>query len=52
VRGKRLQPVVLPADFTVPFPDPGAFDAEGLVAIGGDLSPARLVAAYTNGIFP
>lgn len=45
------QPVVL-ADASSPFPDPAAFDAEGLVAIGGDLSPARLAAAYAKGIFP
>lgn len=34
------------------FPDPRGFDAEGLVAIGGDLSPARLLLAYRSGIFP
>ncbi len=27
-------------------------DPDGLLAIGGDLSPARLVAAYSQGIFP
>ena len=34
------------------FPDPLEFDQEGLVAVGGDLSPERLVAAYQAGIFP
>lgn len=34
------------------FPDPRAADDEGLVAIGGDLAPARLLAAYAHGIFP
>ena len=36
------------------FPDPrGALaDPNGLLAFGGDLSPQRLVAAYTRGIFP
>jgi len=34
------------------FPDPRKADAEGLVAYGGDLSPARLLAAYSEGIFP
>lgn len=36
------------------FPDPTQALAEpnGLLAIGGDLSPARLVAAYRRGIFP
>ena len=27
-------------------------DAEGLVALGGDLSPARLLLAYRRGVFP
>ena len=34
------------------FPDPGDADADGLVALGGDLSPQRLLAAYDAGIFP
>ncbi len=34
------------------FPDPAQADAEGLVAVGGDLSPERLLAAYRQGIFP
>ena len=34
------------------FPDPEAADAEGLVASGGDLEPATVVAAYRAGIFP
>jgi len=34
------------------FPDPAAADDEGLLAIGGDLSPGRLLAAYEQGIFP
>src|SRR5258708_32929032 len=34
------------------FPDPRLADAEGLVAVGGDLSTARLLAAYRAGIFP
>ena len=34
------------------FPDPVLADAEGLVAIGGDLVPERLLAAYRAGIFP
>lgn len=35
-----------------PFPDPAKADSDGLVALGGDLSPARLLAAYRKGIFP
>lgn len=34
------------------FPDPEWADPDGLVAIGGDLSPERLLAAYSLGIFP
>ncbi|MBU1039941.1 MAG: leucyl/phenylalanyl-tRNA--protein transferase [Proteobacteria bacterium] len=34
------------------FPDPAEADPDGLLAIGGDLSPRRLVAAYAGGIFP
>ncbi|MFT5441898.1 MAG: leucyl/phenylalanyl-tRNA--protein transferase [Myxococcota bacterium] len=37
----------------VPFPDPRSADEEtGLVAIGGDLLPERLLSAYAHGIFP
>ena len=34
------------------FPDPEEASNEGLIAVGGDLSPQRLVAAYGSGIFP
>ena len=34
------------------FPDPRLADAEGLLAVGGDLSTERLLLAYQNGIFP
>ncbi len=34
------------------FPDPSEADSDGLLAIGGDLLPERLVAAYAGGIFP
>lgn len=34
------------------FPDPRQATPEGLLAIGGDLSPARLILAYRLGIFP
>ena len=35
-----------------PLPDPAAADADGLVAVGGGLSVARLREAYRKGIFP
>lgn len=34
------------------FPDPCEADPDGLLAVGGDLSPERLLAAYACGIFP
>lgn len=34
------------------FPDPHLGDEEGIIAIGGDLRPERLMLAYTYGIFP
>lgn len=34
------------------FPPPSGAEEDGLLAVGGDLSPERLLLAYTNGIFP
>jgi leucyl/phenylalanyl-tRNA--protein transferase len=34
------------------FPHPDASDPDGLLAVGGDLSPERLLLAYSAGIFP
>ena len=34
------------------FPDPALADEDGLLAVGGDLSPERLLLAYSHGIFP
>jgi leucyl/phenylalanyl-tRNA---protein transferase len=34
------------------FPPPSLADDSGLLAVGGDLTPRRLLAAYTRGIFP
>ena len=36
----------------VSFPDPTLAEANGLLAVGGDLSVERLLEAYSNGIFP
>jgi leucyl/phenylalanyl-tRNA--protein transferase len=36
----------------VAFPDPRDAEPDGLLAVGGDLTPDRLVAAYAAGIFP
>jgi leucyl/phenylalanyl-tRNA--protein transferase len=34
------------------FPDPERADPSGLLAVGGELEPAWLVAAYASGVFP
>lgn len=41
-----------PGDYGFPDPSKTSLDDDGLLAIGGDLQPARLLAAYANGIFP
>lgn len=42
---------LLPDDLAV-FPDPRRAEADGLLAIGGGLEPARVLLAYARGIFP
>jgi leucyl/phenylalanyl-tRNA--protein transferase len=34
------------------FPDPAEAEASGLLAVGGDLAPERVLLAYAQGIFP
>jgi leucyl/phenylalanyl-tRNA--protein transferase len=43
---------VFQLDPRVAFPDPDLAEDDGLLAVGGDLSPARLLLAYSLGIFP
>jgi leucyl/phenylalanyl-tRNA--protein transferase len=45
---------IRPDDPPDAFPDPrrALHEPDGLLAVGGDLSPARLLAAYERGIFP
>ncbi|HEX2395899.1 MAG TPA: leucyl/phenylalanyl-tRNA--protein transferase [Bacteroidales bacterium] len=38
--------------FEYQFPDPRKADADGLLAVGGDLSTESLLTAYSRGIFP
>jgi len=45
-----MRPVIL--DKRLRFPDPRRADPEGLVAVGGDMSVARLLLAYRSGLFP
>ena len=47
---KKMFPVLLTREFW--FPDPSSADSQGLLAIGGDLTPERLLLAYSSGIFP
>ena len=44
-------PVYLLPDEPV-FPPPSEAEPDGLIAVGGDLSPQRLLNAYSEGIFP
>lgn len=52
MRAQRKKPVWIEADSVPFFPNPEGYDPHGLIAGGGDLSPARLLAAYAAGIFP
>ncbi len=40
------------ADYQFPDPNTALLSPNGLLAVGGDLSPGRLLAAYRQGIFP
>jgi len=43
---------VFQLDERLVFPPPELADPDGLLAVGGDLRPERLVLAYSSGIFP
>ncbi len=45
-------PIFQLLDDTYLFPNPGFAEENGLLAVGGDLSPERLIKAYERGIFP
>ncbi len=45
-------PVFRLTDDAYSFPHPSLAEPGGLLAIGGDLNPQRLIVAYSNGIFP
>lgn len=38
--------------YEISFPHPSLAEPDGLLAVGGDLRPERLLLAYQNGIFP
>ncbi len=48
----RILPLELLPPDTFPDPDTALREPNGLLAFGGDLSPQRLIAAYSRGIFP
>lgn len=45
-------PIYRLPDTGTAFPDPFEAEPDGLLAIGGDLSPHRLISAYCTGVFP
>ncbi|MEO1259178.1 MAG: leucyl/phenylalanyl-tRNA--protein transferase [Bacteroidota bacterium] len=45
-------PVYLLSKESIVFPSPELASDEGVLAVGGDLSPERLLLAYQHGIFP
>jgi len=51
MRGNRRLTFLGPGS-PLSFPDPSDSDDEGLLAVGGDLSPERLLLAYDSGVFP
>jgi len=53
MREKELMRRLYSLDQTLcDFPDPKQAERDGLIAFGGDLSPKRLISAYSQGIFP
>ena len=45
-------PIFILSEYKLDFPNPELAEKSGLLAIGGDLSPLRLLTAYSLGIFP
>lgn len=45
-------PELSPTSFEFPDPHEALHDPDGLLAMGGDLNPSRLLKAYQQGIFP
>ncbi|MFN8254557.1 MAG: leucyl/phenylalanyl-tRNA--protein transferase [Bacteroidales bacterium] len=39
-------------EYIIEFPNPESAGEEGLLAVGGELTPEYLISAYSNGIFP
>jgi len=51
---RAMHPFLLPPEPDAPFPpaELALAEPDGLLAVGGDLSPTRLLNAYAGGIFP
>jgi leucyl/phenylalanyl-tRNA---protein transferase len=47
-----MRPLMILRSDQLEFPDVSKANKEGLLAVGGDLSPKRLLLAYRSGIFP
>lgn len=45
-------PIFWLSDYDISFPHPTLANEDGMLAVGGDLSPKRLLLAYELGIFP
>ena len=45
-------PIFWLSDYDISFPHPTLANEDGMLAVGGDLSPERLLLAYELGIFP
>ncbi len=52
VNERNQKPSIVFLSDRLVFPDVDQANEEGLLAVGGDLSPERLLLAYQNGIFP
>ena len=48
----KAMPIYMLQDEVYDFPPVNQSTNDGLLAIGGDLSPERLLVAYSSGIFP
>ena len=55
MNGRRGEDPLFPKlseDERIEFPDPSSADEQGILCVGGNLSPGMLLSAYSQGIFP
>ena len=52
LKNRKTMPIYMLKDEVLDFPPVSQSTNDGLLAIGGDLSPERLLVAYSSGIFP